>query len=138
MTLLITSPLTWCFLKAMCFPLAEICLLVASDFSAVLSIKTLLPSKLMSLRQGSLFATAHYNLRLQVICFPHSDNAIYSESTEDNAIIVYLLVRDEIGVPLMVITEPVVIYVYLYIRPNQRQRGQLSSADSESGRIEDI
>ena len=106
MILFITSSLTWCVLKSMCFPQADTCLFVASDFLLYYH-KKLLSANLFSSSQGSLSAASQYNFRLQVTCFPQSENAIYSDPVGDRTIIVGLLVRNAIGVPLLIIIQPV-------------------------------
>ena len=103
MKLFITISLTCCVLKSMSFPLAEICLLVASELASLLSIKTTFQWNIMSLRRVSLLATSSYNLRVQVIFFLHSDKKIYSDSAEFNAMPICLLVHPAICVQLMVI-----------------------------------
>ena len=62
----------------------------------------------MSLRQGSFLATSQYNLPFKVICFLHSDSAMYSDSAEGIAVIVCVLVLHTLGAPLIVIKKPVV------------------------------
>ncbi len=96
----------------MCLFLAETCFFRASALAAELSICTVVGSNAIPLSgQGFLTDISQNNLRIQHTYFAQSNSAMYSDSTDEVAIIDCFLVLQTIGVPLLGIIQPEVEFL---------------------------